>query len=270
MTACTLLVPSAKIVPEPLQTLGKIPAVIYPVSQRIVFDYLYEKYTGICGSIKVMCCENAGEVIKALAPYGDRVTVETLPELRDLGWTVYKSLEGVNGTAIINFADTILADEVSGGGEDCFWYSEDYLSEAWTFFTMSEGENGLFTGITDKKPGTSAAKGRLFVGVFRITKPEFLRTCLERAFAEPEASVSTFYQALRDYNASCPMRAVKASSWFDIGHADKYFSSRLEVSAREFNHITMDRTRGILTKTSENREKFIQEIKWYLKLPSDL
>ena len=31
-----LIIPSAKIVPEELQSLGKLPAVIYPINQGIV------------------------------------------------------------------------------------------------------------------------------------------------------------------------------------------------------------------------------------------
>ena len=40
----TLIIPSAKLVPEELQKVGKFPGVIYPVNQKIVFDYLYEQY----------------------------------------------------------------------------------------------------------------------------------------------------------------------------------------------------------------------------------
>lgn len=57
---------------------------------------------------------------------------------------------------------------------------------------------------------------------------------------------------------------------FDIGHEDKYYNSKLEVRAREFNHITIDKNRGILKKTSDDKDKFIGEIKWYLKLPADV
>ena len=39
-----LVIPSAKLVPEELQNLGKLPGIIYPVNQKIVFDYLYETY----------------------------------------------------------------------------------------------------------------------------------------------------------------------------------------------------------------------------------
>lgn len=44
----------------------------------------------------------------------------------------------------------------------------------------------------------------------------------------------------------------------------------MEVKAREFNHISIDKDRGILKKTSDDKDKFIGEIKWYLKLPADI
>ena len=66
------------------------------------------------------------------------------------------------------------------------------------------------------------------------------------------------------------MTAIKTDNWFDIGHIDKYYDSKLEVQSREFNHIIVDKERGNLTKSSDDIEKFLGEIKWYLKLPSDL
>lgn len=79
-----------------------------------------------------------------------------------------------------------------------------------------------------------------------------------------------FYRALKLYSTIHPLKAIKTNNWFDIGHADKYFNSKLEVKAREFNHIKIDKNRGILTKTSDDKDKFIGEIKWYLKLPADV
>lgn len=82
--------------------------------------------------------------------------------------------------------------------------------------------------------------------------------------------MSTFYYALQMYSKSYPMRAIATENWFDIGHEDKYYNSKLEVRAREFNHISIDKNRGILRKTGDDRDKFIGEIQWYLKLPSDI
>lgn len=268
MSKTLILIPSAKAVPESLQSLGRLPAVIYPVAQRIMFDYLYEQYAEISGNIKVVCYENSNEVVRKLSLYGEKVSVKILPELKDLGYTIYEGLENESGPVIINFADTIVMDNISGYKGDCFYYSEDYISDSWTFFTM---QNEKFTSIIDKKPAElQGIKGKLFAGVFRITQPQILRKCLEDSLSNPQREISTFYQALNEYNKLFPMTALYAREWCDIGHADKYFSSRLEVSAREFNYITVDRNRGTLCKTSDNKDKLINEIKWYLKLPAEL
>ena len=37
-----MIIPSAKLVPEELWNLGKLPGIIYPINQRIVFDYLFQ------------------------------------------------------------------------------------------------------------------------------------------------------------------------------------------------------------------------------------
>ena len=39
-----VIFPSATVVPEELQKLGKLPAIIYPINQKIAFDYLYDQY----------------------------------------------------------------------------------------------------------------------------------------------------------------------------------------------------------------------------------
>ena len=96
------------------------------------------------------------------------------------------------------------------------------------------------------------------------------KKCLEAAFENTNSSISSFYYALQLYSKSHPMTPVLTENWFDIGHADRYYNSKLEVKAREFNHITVDKNRGILRKTSDDKDKFIGEIKWYLKLPADV
>lgn len=141
------------------------------------------------------------------------------------------------------------------------------MSETWTYF---DEENGRITNIYDKKAIDLDKKKKLFVGVFSITDSVYFRKCLEDAFAKKDISMSTFYCALQLYSMKYPMKAVTTENWFDLGHQDKYYNSKLEVRAREFNHISIDKNRGILRKSSDDKDKFIGEIKWYLKLPGDV
>lgn len=261
-----VIIPSAKVVAEELQKIGKLPPIIYPVNQKIVFDYLYEHYKNWCSSMDIICYEKANEVKSRLSKYLDRnVAVKVLPEIKDLGYTIYFALEHVEEPVIINFADTITAEPLTYS--DSFYYKEDYVSETWTYFDENNGE---LTDVYDKKVFAADQKKKLFIGVFNISDPKCLRKCLETAFYKEDLSMSTFYYALLLYSRQHPLKAVIAEHWFDIGHAGTYNNSNLEVKAREFNHIDIDRNRGILTKTSENKDKFIGEIKWYLRLPDSI
>lgn len=264
-----VVIPSAKIVPEELQKLGKLPAIIYPVGQGIVFDYLLEQYETVADSLKVICYEMADDVEQSLSSRrSKKLDLVRLKALGSLGDSIYAGLERRNDSLIINFADTIVQDGFPESDGDYIFYSEDYPSDVWTFF---ECEDGVITDVWDKRSGLDAGTLRkLFVGVFQLSNEADFKICLENAFRDKNDKMSSFYHALVLYSHHHPITPVRAENWFDIGHADKYYNSKLEVQAREFNHITIDKNRGILRKSSDNKEKFIGEILWYLKLPADI
>ncbi|BDF23955.1 hypothetical protein CE91St65_18350 [[Clostridium] symbiosum] len=263
-----VIIPAAKIVPAELQKLGKLPGIIYPINQKIAFDYLYEEYKEYCTSMDIICFEQAGKVQRRLNPYlSEQVRIKILPELGDLGQTIYFALGQIKESLIINFSDTIVMDNIAKIDGDAFFCQEDYMSDTWTYF---DEQDGVITRVYDKKPAKTDKKKKLFVGVFQIEDPVYFKTSLEKAFQEVRPQMSTFYHALQIYSRQHPMKAISTENWFDIGHEDKYYNSKLEVRAREFNHISIDKNRGILRKTSDDKDKFIGEIKWYLKLPSDV
>lgn len=263
-----IIIPSALLIPEGLQNLGKMPAIVYPVEGKMVFQYLYKLYGGSCSSFKVVCGKRAEQVHDCLESY-ENVLFEDIPELeiKDLGYTVYRGIQHEKEPVVINFGDTIVEENIIQEDTDAYFYSEDTISEKWTFF---EEHDGRIMSICDKTGTKHSGRGKLFVGVFLITDTVLFCKCLEEAFSADDRRESTFYYALRKYSEVRPMKPVYTEEWFDIGHLDKYYHSKMEVSAREFNHISIDRNRGILKKTSDNVGKFIDEIKWYLKLPGDI
>lgn len=265
-----VIIPSAKLVPSDLWNVGKLPSIIYPINQDIVFDYLYRQYQDVCENIDIICFEKKEDVHERLQSYkSKKINIIDLSEIKDLGYTIYEGIkDNKNDTIIINFADTIVLDNIYENGEvDCFYYSKDYVSERWTFF---DEKNGKITKIYDKEKINGSNKKKLFVGVFQITNCSLLKKCLEKSFEQKNLKMNTFYYALQLYTQQVPIKAIETKNWFDIGHADKYYNSKLEVQSRNFNHITIDKNRGILKKTSDDKDKFIGEILWYLKLPTDL
>lgn len=263
-----IIIPAAKLVPIELWQIGKLPAVIYPINDGIVFDHLLKQYETSCTSMDIICHESADKVHRRLSTYrSDKIHILDLPTLGDLAHTIYYGVRDTDEPVIINFSDTIVMDNIYEHTEDCFYYSMDYPSETWTFF---EEENGVITTVYDKQAMKSDQQKKLFVGVFQILDTPAFARCLEEAFASDQKQMSAFYYALTLYSQSHPLRPIKTDNWFDIGHVDKYYNSKLEVESREFNHIYVDKNRGILRKSSDDKEKFIGEILWYLKLPADI
>lgn len=266
-----LIIPSAKLVPEELRGIGELPGIIYPINEKIVFDYIREQYITDNLYVDIVCYEAVDKVKRRLNHYlNDFVQIKTLPELKDLGHTIYYAIKSTTTPIIINFSDTIVLDNIIGHDGDVLFYAEDYLSNIWTFF---EDNDGVITDISDKEyvsDDGESQKKKLFVGVFKIIDTVYFKECLEKAFEEKKLQMNSFYYALFLYSKTHPISFIKTDNWFDIGHADTYFNSELEVKAREFNHITIDKNRGILRKSSDDIDKFIGEIKWYIKLPADV
>ena len=264
----TLIIPSAKLVPEELQKVGKFPGVIYPVNQKIVFDYLYEQYKNVCKDIQVICYEAADKVHRRLRSYeGRKVNIIDLNELQDLGYTIYSAIQDIDSPIIINFSDTIVFDNIFEVEKDAFYYSEDFATDIWTFYDIKDG---IISNIYDKIDWKNKEKRKLFVGVFQILNTNYFKKCLKKAFQNNDEIINYFYYAIMEYSKMYPFEDIKTTNWFDIGHPDTYYNSKLEVKAREFNHITIDKNRGILRKSSDDKDKFIGEILWYLKLPKNI
>ena len=81
-----VLIPSAKIVPEELQNLGKLPAIIYPVGQGSTLDYLLEQYEGQADILRILCYEMADEVERRLSSFrSEKIRFQRLERLGDLG-----------------------------------------------------------------------------------------------------------------------------------------------------------------------------------------
>lgn len=264
-----LLIPSAKVVPPELQRLGRLPSVIYPIHNHIVLDLLVEKYKRWVSKIYIMCYEQAELVDHAVKKYdSDIIKVSRLDQLRDIGYTVYKGLKlcSLDEPVIINFGDVVIEDVTENCSMDCYFYARQLITENWTYFEESDGR---IESIRDKEKTKTQQEGSLFTGLFIISNPVFLKTCLKK-YIDQKQKIDSFYRALIDYSHVYPMQAVLTEKWLDIGHIDNYYRFALEVSTRAFNQIVIDKERGILKKTSGDKEKFRNEILWYLKLPAEI
>ncbi len=106
------------------------------------------------------------------------------------------------------------------------------------------------------------------MGVYQFSDLPCLRESLTNAL---EASATELSDVLWRYGLHHPLACVEASTWFDFGHKSGIIKAQTHFyNAREFNTLSVDAVRGVLTKSSSKIQKLEDEYRWYSQLPDAL
>lgn len=268
-----LLIPSAKLIDSKIQkTVGEIPPVLFPLNSKTVLERLCEKYSNQVDKIYVSTFEKFELVEDYIHWKKLPVEIIKLNSLGFLGDSILKCLEVINeenpivDNLIINFGDTIIDEDVNF--ENNIGYKESMLCEEWTYFDNNNNELEL---LFDKEEVDSSDKNKykLFVGLFCINDINDFLFYL-RKYKKLKFNSDFFYEAIVDYSKQHVFSYQLIDKWFDVGHIENIKTAKTGVAARAFNSIDIDENRGLLTKRSENVDKFISEILWYLRIPKKL
>lgn len=254
--------------------LGKIPSALFPLNNETILDYLYNQYKDSIEGIYIVVSEKK-ELIEDYIRWKslDIHTVETAPD-GDLGSSVRDGLRRVlkdhpeATDVIVNFGDTYLEDaDISDMSGDIIYYASAPRTSEWTFF---EQENGHIAAIDDKPAAASSEMCDLFVGTLCFADSWRFLQCLEKSTAEKSNTIGSFYRSILSYSADSTFRFIKTEKWIDTGHSENYYRAKAGVAARAFNTIEIDENKGTMVKRSNNVDKFLYEINWYLKIPNSL
>lgn len=272
-----LLIPSAHLIPESMRTqFGEIPSALFPLENTTVLEYLYNQFHEDVEEIYVVA-----QAKKILIE--DYIRWKKLPirVVSTSGHSLSDSIsDGIHAIiadhpgadeVIINFGDTYLKDICAKSiPEDSLFYALTPLSNAWTFV---EEENGILVSVTDKKQIPTTEKttlGKVAVGVFSISDCKLLLQCIFSAQKDSNKRINSFYKALMQYSENHALSFIETNGWVDTGHIENYYQAKTGVATRVFNSIEVDQNKGTMIKRSQNVDKFLDEIRWYLKIPSSL
>ena len=178
-----VFLPSAISVSSELQNVGKIPAIVYPIDQKDMISLFKEQYLvpGGADSLEIVTYEAHEKVAKRVGQTED-IHLWKMDTKRDIGYTVWWGLShaGVeDGDAIvINFADVIVFETITGRWEDRCYYAEESISSKWTFF---KDDQGRITEIYDKLEDVRYIESNnIFIGIFCLAHPRFFLNILEQ------------------------------------------------------------------------------------------
>lgn len=121
-------------------------------------------------------------------------------------------------------------------------------------------------GTKTKQPTAAASSAKhTDIGLYYLPSVVEARRALKERL--PASTVGALL--FRLYGDRIRLQAVE--SWIDLGHLDTSARIRTHVlGTRECNHLDIDEMRGLITKRGRNREKLLQEINYYNRLPKEL
>lgn len=271
-----VILPSAKLAPLELQNeFGVIPTAMIPLDSRPAIHYIADYYNKRGFRLLVAAHERADQIATYSSNHPElEINVFNVGKTASIGETLYNSLKNMPelpDELVINFADTSIADDLLEGNVVCYSRQKDIFR--WTTFEL---EKDRLTSIIEKwtTKNTYLPKN-VFIGIFRISNVSDFFLKLREAILSAGIDLDPFYSGLQHYfNDIEPehKKFQKVKFWYDFGHLDTYYAAKKELSinCRHFNRIHVDTRRGIIRKTSKNTQKFIDEIRWYLKLPVGL
>ena len=171
---------------------------------------------------------------------------------------------------LVILGDTLVENEFSNliqNNNDFVLISENFETPAnWCIVTLKDGKLDL---IFDKKKNLEKTNEQYaLVGVYYFDDLKSLKRVYVKFNEQERIEISDL---IKKYKEQKIISTEVCKQWYDVGHAENYFvSKQMLLKARYFNSLRFDRSSEIVTKTSENTLKLIDEIEWYKQIPNDL
>jgi dTDP-glucose pyrophosphorylase len=206
--------------------------------------------------------------------FGKIQEIVCVPVEKDLGpgYTLLECLKkvGTNESCLVVLGDTLF--EFSKETRASF--NEDFVltapvQESARWCLAEVGGSHQIKTLADK-PGKNPGNWPALVGVYHFRDAEPARRALQSTLDSGARSLQLRH-ALQPYIEAGKLRAYPVGEWFDCGNLDFLTSSRRRLlQARSFNAVQIDELRGTITKRSEHKAKFLNEINYYRLVPRDL
>jgi hypothetical protein len=200
-----------------------------------------------------------------------KVEVLRLENSLSIGETVMAGLRDIapHQPIVIHMADTLVSLPGAGVVTDTLYVTRRRDLYRWT--TIERNYTGSVRVIHDRDETVTARDKFVCVGVFAISDGLKFADHLRNSINTPKASLDPFFSAIEAYSDERSFNFVTPLTWYDCGHVDSYYESRLSHhNLRYFNSLTYDAVRGIVTKRSQNTDAFRHQVRWYKQVPDEL
>ena len=138
--------------------------------------------------------------------------------------------------------------------------------ENWCIITR---KNEKLEKIFDKEKNLDKNKEQYaLVGVYYFENTSSLKQILDAFNENDNLEISSI---IKKYKIKNGISTELVKEWHDVGHIENYLAAKqFMLKARYFNSLHLDNSSKIVTKTSENTVKLVNEINWYKNIPDEI
>ena len=138
--------------------------------------------------------------------------------------------------------------------------------ENWCIITR---KNEKLEKIFDKEKNLNKNKKQYaLVGVYYFENISSLKQILDTFNENDKLEISSI---IKKYKIKNNISTELVEEWHDVGHIENYLAAKqFMLKARYFNSLHLDNSSKIVTKTSENTVKLVNEINWYKNIPDEI
>ncbi|MEM2954828.1 MAG: hypothetical protein QW625_02675 [Candidatus Nanoarchaeia archaeon] len=268
---CFILLNGGKASGELSSIFGEIPSGLLPINGKPVIMHTIRNILDNSSYPVYLVVGYKKELIydKILRYLSDKEKnrikiLETNPEYRPgysfaLGFQKAK-FDGIRDAMLV-LADTLIDKKII----ELINKKKSFIGVSYSFIDPSRWAILINTkplSIVDKSLYLRHKKYLALVGIYYLTQIQ------NWSFRLKNVEISKY---LEEYAKTREVVPLEINNWIDVGHIDNYYRAKKRfMSSRYFNKIINDEFTNVVTKFSQNKEKLINEINWFLKIPNEL
>lgn len=250
-----------------------LPKAMLPINGKPAISYIIENLQDNFLNDIIVIYGYKGDILKNYLEdnYKDiNFTFVEQKELKGLAHAIYQCKEFINedDSVLIQLGDTIVKENLIFN-YDCILYDIKKDFDRWCLILNNE-ENEIIDFV--EKPKEYLDIPKAVIGIYNFENGFEFMNSIEQIIKSNVLINNEFQisQAIKIYLEKFKVISKQIENkHFDTGSIDNYYQTRRGlISSRFFNEINIDG--NVLTKTSKNTKKLIDEINWYMNLPKQL
>jgi dTDP-glucose pyrophosphorylase len=272
-----VVIPAAGLGTRMLPTSARIPKAMIPLQEKPIISWILDELIGQGFTDFTIIYGHLGHF---LTDY-----VERYYAVRDglnISFTEQTQLDGV-ATAIalaeehvhsdgmlVVLGDTVFQQELELPDDKSFiMYSK--VNDTWRWCLIEVDGSQKVIGYLDK-PDEPVDTDKALVGVYYMHDAKRFFDGV-RHLRDNDIRIKNEFQissALEYYEQEHPVFGYEIERWYDCGSKDTYQQSKksMLVAPREFNELKIED--NTVTKRSQHKKKFLDEILWFVSIPKKL